>query len=361
MKVLCCHPSGLMYTEIYPAPRAAGRRAGGGGGAARRPRGAHPRPAGVHARRLLRARSTEWRPDAVAFGVNYLANIPEVVDLAKADRRRLPHVLLFVGGHSASFTAREILEHAAGAIDCVVKGEGEEITPRLLEAARDDREAPAHAARRGHRATARGRRPSWSRTSTTLMPARDLLPRRQQVLHRRARSGGVDRVHPRLPVGLLVLQRLDVLRPQLPRGAIRELIGEELARIREPGRVHRRRRRVHPGRARLRDRRRDRAARHPQAVLPRDARRRAAAQQGGVPRTGSGSGSSTCSSASRRSTRRGSSCYRKRDQAVDELRGARVRALARDHGRGQHHRRPRLGRGALRGRSASGRCRSRRS
>ena len=81
----------------------------------------------------------EWQPDAVAFGLNYLANIPEVVDLAKQTRERLPRVLFFVGGHSASFTARDILEHAGGAIDCVVKGEGEDITPRLLAAARDDR------------------------------------------------------------------------------------------------------------------------------------------------------------------------------------------------------------------------------
>ena len=47
VKVLCCHPSGLMYTEIYlrleplgvELVAAAARRAG--------PRGAHPRPAGV--------------------------------------------------------------------------------------------------------------------------------------------------------------------------------------------------------------------------------------------------------------------------------------------------------------------------
>ena len=74
-----------VHGDLSPA-RAAGRRARGGGGRAqRRARGAHPRPAGVHARRLLPRCSTDWRPDAVAFGVNYLANIPEVIDLAKAD------------------------------------------------------------------------------------------------------------------------------------------------------------------------------------------------------------------------------------------------------------------------------------
>ena len=39
--------------------------------------------------------------------------------------------------------------------------------------------------------------------------------------------------------------------------------------------------------------------------------------------------------------------FRKRDQAVDELRGAGVRAVAGNHRRHQHHRRPGLGRGAL--------------
>src|SRR5438045_3612335 len=58
-----------------------------------------------------------WAPDAVVFGVNYLANIPEVIDLARATRDRRPGCLIVVGGHSASFTAHELLEHAAGAID----------------------------------------------------------------------------------------------------------------------------------------------------------------------------------------------------------------------------------------------------
>jgi hopanoid C-3 methylase len=86
VKVLFCHPSGLMYTEIFlrleplglELAAAAARRAG-------------------HEARILDlqvfthadyfALLAEWRPDAVAFGVNYLANIPEVIDLAKATRR----------------------------------------------------------------------------------------------------------------------------------------------------------------------------------------------------------------------------------------------------------------------------------
>src|SRR6266478_2545164 len=48
----------------------------------------------------------EWRPDLIAFSCNYLANVPEVVDLAKATKLALPRSFICVGGHSASFTAR---------------------------------------------------------------------------------------------------------------------------------------------------------------------------------------------------------------------------------------------------------------
>jgi len=119
-----------------------------------------------------------WSPDVVAFGANYLANIPEVIDLAKETRRRLPGALFVVGGHSASFTAPEILEHAQGAIDCVIKGEAEEIFPRVLAAARD-RDAlgtlPGVVTRTGE-----GPPPEKVRDLDALTPARDLLPRRRK-------------------------------------------------------------------------------------------------------------------------------------------------------------------------------------
>ena len=80
--------------------------------------------------RLLR----RWRPDVVAFSCNYLANVPEIVDLAKATRAGFPEIFICVGGHSASFTATALIEHGAGAIDCVLKGEGEASIPLLLAA-----------------------------------------------------------------------------------------------------------------------------------------------------------------------------------------------------------------------------------
>jgi hopanoid C-3 methylase len=76
-----------------------------------------------------------WRPDVVAFSCNYLANVPEIVDLAKETKVLLPQTFVCVGGHSASFVAAAILAHAAGAIDCVLKGEGEAAMPSLLSAA----------------------------------------------------------------------------------------------------------------------------------------------------------------------------------------------------------------------------------
>jgi len=57
----------------------------------------------------------EWLPDFIAFSCNYLANVPEIVDLAKATKLALPRSFICVGGHSASFTEKATLEHAEGA------------------------------------------------------------------------------------------------------------------------------------------------------------------------------------------------------------------------------------------------------
>jgi hopanoid C-3 methylase HpnR len=134
MRVLFVHPSCLMYSEIYLRLEPLGLELVASA----------VRQAG-HTVRLLDLQTArhedffrllnDWRPEAVGFSLNYLANIPEVIDLAIATRRRLPDCFVFAGGHSASFVAREILAHAGGAIDCIVRGEGEGITPQLLEQA----------------------------------------------------------------------------------------------------------------------------------------------------------------------------------------------------------------------------------
>jgi hopanoid C-3 methylase HpnR len=85
----------------------------------------------------LRKLVAEFGPQAVGFSLNYLANVPEVVDLAKWVKTVLPGCLVFVGGHSVSFVAGQVLGHAQGAIDVVLKGEGETAAAALLAAAPD--------------------------------------------------------------------------------------------------------------------------------------------------------------------------------------------------------------------------------
>lgn len=178
MRVLFVHPSALMYSEIYLRLEPLGLELVA---AAARAAGHDVRLLDLQAARhddlfqLLRT----WQPEAVGFSLNYLANIPEVVDLAKAIRQQLPEALVFVGGHSASFTAAEILEHAEGTIDCVVRGEGEAVTPLLLEAARDDRrqlnKLPGVVTLDGV-----GPPPQFIQHLDGLQPARDLLARRKK-------------------------------------------------------------------------------------------------------------------------------------------------------------------------------------
>src|SRR5215470_7988106 len=124
MRVLVVHPGCLMYSKIYlrleplglELSAAAARQAG------------HE----VHLMDLQIETPADysrlldwWRPEAVGFSLNYLANVPEVLDLVRATRERLPNCFIFVGGHSASFTAEELLRHGEGALDCVLRGEGE--------------------------------------------------------------------------------------------------------------------------------------------------------------------------------------------------------------------------------------------
>src|SRR6267142_5275795 len=118
-----------------------------------------------------------WRPDVVAFSCNYLANVPEIVDLAKATKTRSPDTFVCVGGHSASFTAATLIEHGAGAIDCVIKGEGEAAMPLLLAAIEGGRtivSVPGAVTPAGE-----GPPPVFVGSLDDLMPARDLLRHRR--------------------------------------------------------------------------------------------------------------------------------------------------------------------------------------
>ena len=179
MKILAVHPSSLMYTKIFLRLEPLGieliaaelRRAG-------------------HEVRLIDLQVEhhadyfrqveEWQPDVVTFSCNYLANIPEVIDLAKATRSLRPEAFVFVGGHSASFVAGEMLDHADGAIDCILKGEGETTVARLVEAAGSREplgllEVPGVVTPAGS-----GPPPGFARSLDNLRPARDLLRHRRK-------------------------------------------------------------------------------------------------------------------------------------------------------------------------------------
>ncbi|WP_447974298.1 hopanoid C-3 methylase HpnR [Nitrospira sp. Kam-Ns4a] len=178
MKVLAVHPGPLMYTKIYlrleplgvELVAEAARRAG-------------------HAVQLIDLQVEthrdyfklldRWQPDVIAFGCNYLANVPEIVDLAKESKRQLPGAFIVVGGHSASFVARDFLAHGEGAIDCVLRGEGEAALPQLLQAIAHDRKAitkvPGVVALDGE-----GPPPVFVESLDDLRPARDLLRHRRK-------------------------------------------------------------------------------------------------------------------------------------------------------------------------------------
>jgi hopanoid C-3 methylase HpnR len=177
VRLLGVHPGPLLYTKVFlrleplglELVAQAARRAG-------------------HAVRLIDLQVEDhrayfrllgsWRPDVVAFSCNYLANVPEIVDLAKATKARFPKMIVLVGGHSASFIAGALIEHGAGAIDCVLKGEGEAGMPLLLaaiESGADIGSVPGAVTSAGD-----GPPPVFVDSLDDMMPARDLLRHRRK-------------------------------------------------------------------------------------------------------------------------------------------------------------------------------------
>jgi magnesium-protoporphyrin IX monomethyl ester (oxidative) cyclase len=132
MKVMLVHPSALLYSEVYLRLEPLGMECV----AAAVERAGHEVrlvDLQVFNHRELRRQIETFRPDALGFSVNYLANVPEVIDLAKLVRQILPKTFIFCGGHSISFIAGEVLGHGDGAIDAVVMGEGETTVPLMLQ------------------------------------------------------------------------------------------------------------------------------------------------------------------------------------------------------------------------------------
>lgn len=231
MKLLALHPSGLMYTRVFLTLEPLGLELVAG---AARAAGHDVRIVDLQVeqpKKLWRL-IDRWRPDAVCIGGNYLANVPEIIDLAKAIKVRLANCCVFVGGHSASFVAVDLLAHAAGAIDCVIKGEGEVAVPLLLQAAQNGNDlttVPGVVTRSGE-----GPPPKFVESLDTIRPARDLLARRRRYF-----IGTLD------PCASIEFARgcpwdctfcsAWTFYGRTYRIASPEVIAEELARIREPG------------------------------------------------------------------------------------------------------------------------------
>jgi hopanoid C-3 methylase HpnR len=177
MRVLAVHPGPLMYTRIFLRLEPLGLELVA----------AAIRHAGhevalidlqVESHRDFFRWVERWRPDVILFSCNYLANVPEIVDLAKAARAKLSRATICVGGHSASFVAPALIEHGEGAIDCVIRGEGEAAVPPLLaaiEAGSDLADVPGAIT-----ATGQGAAPSFVHSLDDLLPARDLLRHRRK-------------------------------------------------------------------------------------------------------------------------------------------------------------------------------------
>ncbi len=178
MRIFAVHPSALMYSKVFlrleplglELVAAAARRAG---------HEVRLMDLQVESHRHYFRMLEEWRPDLVAFSCNYLANLPEIIDLAKLTKERIPACHVCVGGHSASFVASSIIEHGAGAIDCVIRGEGEAALPHLLAAIAAGGGAlatvPGAVTAQGE-----GPRPRFVETLDDLSPARDLLRHRRK-------------------------------------------------------------------------------------------------------------------------------------------------------------------------------------
>lgn len=178
MKILAVHPSPLMYTKVFLRLEPLGLEMVAGAA----------RKAG-HTVRLIDLQVENeaaylrelrrFEPDLVAFSLNYLANVPEVIDLAKRAKEVLPGCYTMIGGHSASFIAEDLLQHGEGKIDAVLRGEGESGFPLLLEAVANDR-GSVHRVPGAVTLDGSGPPPGFVADLNDWHPARDLVRHRRK-------------------------------------------------------------------------------------------------------------------------------------------------------------------------------------
>ncbi len=176
MRLLLVHPSALMYSEIFLRlePLGLERVAGAAREAGHEVRVVDRQ---VLSERVLRDEVRSFRPEALGISLNYLANIPEAIELAVKVKREVPDCFVFFGGHSVSFVAEDVLEQSAGAVDAVVRGEGEPAIAPLLEAVRD---GGVDGVPGIITAAGRGPAPLMMHGIDSPLPARDLMRNRRR-------------------------------------------------------------------------------------------------------------------------------------------------------------------------------------
>ncbi len=176
MRLLLVHPSSLMYSKIFLRlePLGLERVAGAARSAGHEVRVVDLQ---VCSGSELSAELASFQPEAVGISLNYLANIPEAMDISAQVKRSVPGCFVFFGGHSVSFIAEDVLAQAEGYVDAVIRGEGETAVGPLLAAARDGglQEVPGIVTREG-----RGPAPQTLHSIDAPLPARDLMRRRRR-------------------------------------------------------------------------------------------------------------------------------------------------------------------------------------
>ena len=134
MNVLLVHPSALRYAEPYLRLEPLGLECVAQS-LARDGHIVHILDLQVGTHWELRKELNGFRPEAVGLSLNHLASVPEVIELAKLVKRRLPDAFVFIEGQAASLIADDIQAHGDSAVDSVVIGEAEAAVPALLAAA----------------------------------------------------------------------------------------------------------------------------------------------------------------------------------------------------------------------------------
>jgi hopanoid C-3 methylase len=178
MRLLLVHPSSLMYSQIFLRLEPLGLERVAG---AAREAGHEVRiiDLQVFSHAELAAEVASFRPYAVGISLNYLANVPEAIEIPVAVKQAAPGCFVFLGGHSVSFVAGDVLVQAEGCIDAVIRGEGETAIGPLLALA-PVRDGGLDTVPGAVSLDGRGPAPQTLHSIDAPRPARDLTRRRRR-------------------------------------------------------------------------------------------------------------------------------------------------------------------------------------